>query len=250
MIIKDPVAMKCAFGENPKGFYGQSGNKAPVTRMATAAMLRELLFRTRRYLAKKEEGKDPAFDMKLEAMIPVIRREIPLKAHAHRADDIFTAIRIAKEFDLLLTLDHCTDGSLIADELAEEGYPAFIGPSFGGKSKIELRNKEFGTVAALHAAGVPVSIITDAPVTPLERLPMCAGFAVSEGLPYEEGWRAITINPATQTGIGDRVGSLEIGKDGDVVIWKDDPLTVIGTEAYVTVVDGRIVYRADEAIVG
>lgn len=245
MIIKDPVAMKCAFGENPKGFYGQSGNKAPVTRMATAAMLRELLFRTRRYLAKKEGGKDPAFDMKLEAMIPVIRREIPLKAHAHRADDIFTAIRIAKEFDLLLTLDHCTDGSLIADELAEEGYPAFIGPSFGGKSKIELRNKEFGTVAALHAAGVPVSIITDAPVTPLERLPMCAGFAVSEGLPYEEGWRAITINPATQTGIGDRVGSLEIGKDGDVVIWKDDPLTVIGTEAYVTVVDGKIVYRAD-----
>ena len=245
MIIKNPVAMKCAFGENPKGCYGQSGNKAPVTRMATAAMLRELLTKARNYLAAKEAGKEPAFDMKLEAMIPVIKREIPLKAHAHRADDIFTSIRIAKEFDVDLTLDHCTDGALIADELAEEGYPAFVGPSFGSKSKIELKNKEFTTPGVLHRAGVPVSIITDAPVIPLEYLPMCAGFAVSSGLPYEEAWRAITVNPANQTGIGDRVGSLEVGKDGDVVIWQADPLTVIGTEAYITVVDGKVVYRAE-----
>ena len=245
MIIKNPVAMKCAFGENPKGTYGQGSKKAPVTRMATAAMLRELLFKTRNYLAAKEAGKEPTFDMKLEAMIPVLKKEIPLKAHAHRADDIFTAIRIAKEFDVGLTLDHCTDGALIADALAKEGYPAFVGPSFGSKSKIELRNKTFETSAALHRAGVPISIITDSPVTPLERLPMCAGYAVSEGLPYEEAWRAITVNPATQTGIGDRVGSLEIGKDGDVVIWNDDPLTVIGADAYVTVVNGSVVYRAD-----
>ena len=243
MIIKSPVAMKCAFGENPKGAFGQSG-KAPVTRMATAAMLRELLFKARRYLAAKEAGNEPAFDMKLEAMIPVLKKEIPLKAHAHRADDIFTSIRIAKEFDVDLTLDHCTEGGLIADELAKEGYPAFVGPSFGSKSKIELSNKTFATPGILHAAGVPISIITDAPVTPLERLPMCAGYAVSEGLPYEEGWRAITINPAKQTGIGDRVGSLEVGKDGDVVIWREDPLTVVGTSAYVTVIDGRIVYSA------
>ncbi len=246
MIIKSPVAMKCAFGENPKSVYGQSGHKSPVTRMATAALLRDLLYKSRNYLAAKEAGKEPSFDIKLEAMIPVIKKEIPLKAHAHRADDIFTAIRIAKEFDLKLTLDHCTDGALIADELAEEGYPAFIGPSFGAKTKIELSNKSFTTPAVLHKAGVPVSIITDAPVIPLEYLPMCAGFAVSEGLPYEEAWRAITVNPATQTGIGDRVGSLEGGKDGDIVIWQDDPLTKIGTEAYITIVDGKVVYKAEE----
>ena len=157
MIIKNPVAMKCAFGENPKGAYGQSGSKAPVTRMATAALLRDLLFKTKNYIAAKEAGKEPSFDMKLEAMVPVLKKEIPLKAHAHRADDIFTAIRIAKEFDVRLTLDHCTDGALIADELAEEGYPAFVGPSFGGKSKVELKNKSFETAAALNAAGVKVS---------------------------------------------------------------------------------------------
>ena len=245
MIVKEPVAMKCAFGENPKGVYGQNGGKAPVTRMATAAMLRELLFKARNYVAAKEAGKEPTFDMKLEAMIPVIKGEIPLKAHAHRADDIFTAIRIAKEFGVQLTLDHCTDGALIAHELAEEGYPAFVGPSFGSKSKIELLHKDFTTPGILHEAGVPVSIITDAPVTPLEYLPMCAGFAVSAGLPYEEAWKAITLNPANQTGIGHRVGSIEVGKDGDVVIWNGDPLLEVGVEAYITVVDGKVVYSAE-----
>ncbi len=245
MIIKFPLAMKCAFGENPKRVYGQNGRKMPTTRMATAAVLRELLFKSRNYLKAKEEGKDPTFDMKLEAMLPVMRKEIPLKAHAHRADDILTSIRIAKEFDVMLTLDHCTDGEVIADELAKEGYPAFVGPTFGEKSKVELINKSFTTPAALHAAGVPISIITDSPVIPQENLPMCAGLAVSAGLPMEEGWRAITINPAVQTGIGDRVGSLEVGKDGDVVIWTADPLVTIGAEAYVTVVDGKVVYSAE-----
>ena len=246
MIIKAPLAMKCAFGENPKSVYGQGSKKAPVTRMATAALLRELLFKSRNYLEAKNSDKAPTFDMKLEAMIPVMKKEIPLKAHVHRADDIFTAIRIAKEFDVDLTLDHCTDGALIADELAKEGYPAFVGPSFVGKSKPEIKNKEFATAAKLHKAGVPVSIITDAPVTPLERLTLCAGLAIGEGLPYEEAWKAITVNPATQTGIGDRVGSLEVGKDGDLVIWDADPLQNIGVCAYVTVIDGKIVYRADE----
>jgi len=245
MIIKSPVAMKCAFGENPKGVYGQNGKKSPITRMATAALLRELLFKAKNYAEAKKAGKEPNFDMKLEAMIPVIKKEIPLKAHAHRADDIFTSIRIAKEFDVDLTLDHCTDGALIADQLAKEGYPAFIGPSFGAKTKIELANKSFTTPAALHKAGVPISIITDAPVIPLQYLPMCAGFAVSAGLDKEEAWKAITINPATQTGIGDRVGSLEAGKDGDVVIWAADPLSEIGAEAYVTVVNGKTVYKAE-----
>ena len=244
MILKHPLAMKCAFGENPKRVYGQNGKKSPMTRMGTAALLREILFKTRRYMQDKEEGKNPGFDMKLEAMIPVLRKEIPLKAHAHRADDIFTAIRIAKEFDVMLTLDHCTDGSLIAHELAKEGLPAFVGPTLGNKSKIELKNKSFTTPAELHAAGVPICIITDAPVIPQQYLPMCAGMAACAGLPYEEAWKAITINPAKYTGIGDRVGSLEVGKDGDVVIWNEDPLTTVGAYAYATIIDGNIVHRA------
>ncbi len=243
MIIKHPAAMKCAFGENPKRCYGQGMKKSPMTRMATAALLRELLFKTQRYLSDKEAGKNPAFDMKLEAMIPVIRGEIPLKAHAHRADDILTSIRIAKEFGVKITLDHCTDGALIADEIAEEGLPAFVGPSLGNKSKIELRNKSFTTPAALVEAGVDVCIITDAPVIPLQHLPMCAGLAVSAGLGYEDAWRAITINPARALGISDRVGSLEVGKDGDVVIWTADPITSVGAESHITVIDGKIAYQ-------
>jgi len=244
MIIKDPVAMKCAFGENPKRVYGQGGKKSPMTRMATAALLREVLFKTRRYLDDKESGKNPGFDMKLEAMIPVIKGEIPLKAHAHRSDDILTSIRIAKEFGVKITLDHCTDGALIADELAEEGLPAFVGPSLGGKTKIELLHKSFSTPKVLTDAGVKVSIITDAPVIPLQYLPMCAALAVKEGLGCEDAWKAITINPAESTGIGDRVGSLEPGKDGDVVIWTANPMETVGAESFMTIVDGKIVYRA------
>ena len=243
MIIKDPIAMKCAFGENPKRCYGQGLKKSPTTRMATAALLRELLFKTKRYVQDKAEGKNPAFDMKLEAMAPVFTQGLPLKCHAHRADDILTSIRIAKEFGLKITLDHCTDGSLIADELAQEGFAAFVGPTFGGKSKIELQNKSFDTPKDLVAAGVEISIITDSPVIPEQYLAMCAGLAVNAGLDAQEAWKAITINPARQTGIGDRVGSLEPGKDGDVVIWTADPMTALGAQAYVTVVDGKVVYH-------
>ena len=243
MIIKDPVAMKCAFGENPKNAFG-SAKKAPCTRMANAALLRELLFKSKKYLADKESGKD-LFDMKLEAMIPVIKREIPLKAHAHRADDILTAIRIAKEFNVDLTLDHCTAGATIADKIASSGYPALVGPSFTAKRKFELSEKSFATPAALHKAGVPISIITDNPVTPIEYLPLCAGLATAEGLPYEEAWRAITINPAKQIGIADRVGSLDVGKDADIVIWNDDPLKMIAASVFMTLIDGNIVYKAE-----
>lgn len=218
--------------------------KSPMTRMGTAAVLRELLFKAKRYLQDKESGKNPGFDMKLEAMIPVMKGEIPLKCHAHRADDILTSIRIAKEFGIQMTMDHCTDGAIIADELAEEGFPAFVGPTLGNKSKIELANKSFETPLALHNAGVKVSIITDAPVIPLQYLPMCAGLAVNAGLPEEEAWKAITINPAQSTGIGDRVGSLEKGKDGDVVIWTANPMKQLGAESYVTIVDGKVVYQA------
>jgi len=244
MIVKEPLAMKCAFGENPKRCYGQSGKKAPMTRMGTAALLRELLFKTRRYMEDKEAGKNPAFDFKLESMIPVMKGELPLKAHAHRHDDILTSIRIAKEFGVKLTLDHCTDGALIADELAKEGLPAFVGPTFGGKSKIELVNKSFDTPKALVEAGVEIAIITDAPVIPIQHLPMCAGLAHKAGLAYEEAWKAVTCNAAKLTGIGDRVGSLEVGKDGDVVIWTADPMTALAAESACTIVDGKIVYQA------
>ena len=242
MLVREAGAMKCAFGENPKRCYGQGAKKSPMTRMATAALLRELLFCARNYIQDKDEGKNPPFDMKLEAMIPVMRGEIPLKAHAHRADDILTSIRIANEFGVKLTLDHCTDGALIADELAKEGYPAFVGPTLGNKSKIELRNKSFTTPKVLHDAGVSVSIITDAPVIPLQYLPMCAGLAADAGLPADVAWRAITITPATALGIADRVGSLEVGKDADIVIWTADPITTLGAVAHKTFIDGKLVH--------
>lgn len=243
MLLKEPAAMKCAFGENPKGCYGQGLKKSPMTRMAVAALLRELLFKTQRYRDDKLAGKNPPFDMKLEAMLPVIEGKIPLKCHAHRADDILTAVRIGKEFGLKLTLDHCTDGEIIAGELAEEGFPVFVGPTLGSKSKAELRSKSFTTPGALHKAGLTVSIITDAPVIPLEKLSLCAGLAAEEGLPMEEAWRAITINPARSLEIDDHVGSLEPGKDADLVLWTADPLTAVGGRAYMTVVDGEIVYQ-------
>ena len=243
MIVKFPIAMKCAFGENPKGCYGQNKKQSPMTRMAVAGLLRELLMRTIRYRDDKAAGKNPPLDMKLEAMLPVVNGEIPIKCHAHRADDILTAVRIAREFNLKLTLDHCTDGEVIADELAEEGYPVFVGPSLGSKSKVELRNKSFTTAGVLYRAGLTVSIITDAPVIPLQYLPLAAGLAA--GLPMEEAWHAITINPAKSLGIADRVGSLEPGKDADLVLWTADPLTTIGGEAYMTIVNGEIVYQAE-----
>lgn len=243
MIIKSPVAMKCALGENPKKDHGQGG-KAPKTRMAIAALFREFLYKAKRYYEEKEAGNTSAFDFKLEAMLPVMRGEIPLKIHAHRADDIFTAIRIAKEFGLKMTIDHCTDGALIADELAKEGFPALVGPSMGGISKYELLNKGFHTPAALYNAGVDFAIITDAGVIQIQYLSLVAGMAAKNGLPIEEAWRAITVSPARIMGIGDRVGSLEVGKDGDVVIWQADPLTEVGTEAHITVIDGKVVYTA------
>ncbi len=245
MVIKHPAAMKCAFGENPKRCYGMNLKKSPITRMGTAALLRELLFKACRYRDDKAAGKNPAFDMKLEAMLPVVNGEIPLKAHAHQANDILTAVRIAKEFGVKITLDHCTDGSLIADDLAETGLTAFVGPTFGAKSKVELRNKSFRTPADLYAAGVPFSIISDSPFSPLHYLPMYAGLAVSAGLNKGAAWKAITINPARQLEIADRVGSLEPGKDADIVIWQADPLTCIGAEAHTTIVDGTVVYQAE-----
>lgn len=247
MIVKNPVAMKVAFGENPKRCYGAL-KKSPTTRMATAALLREALYKAKNYMNAQEEARKngtklPDYDLKMEALVPVLKKEIPIKAHAHRADDIFTSIRIAREFDIDITLDHCTDGALIADELAAEGLPAFVGPTLGHKSKIELANKSFETPGILQRAGIDVSIITDAPVIPLQHLPLCAGMAVRSGMDIEEAWKAITINPAKSTGIGDRVGSLEPGKDADVIIWNGNPLTDIAATVSTAIIDGKIIYQ-------
>ncbi len=201
--------------------------------MSTAAHLREMIFKAKDYKGRKDAAsgdatKMPAYDMKCEAMIPVLNREIPLKVHAHQANDILTAIRIAKEFNLKLTLEHTTEGHLIADILAKykDEVPMAVGPTLTHASKFELQNKSWTTPAVLSNLGCHVSIITDAPVTPLQYLPLCAGLAVKAGMDPYEALKAITINPAHHIGIADRVGSLEVGKDADVIIYDGDPFTV------------------------
>jgi len=228
MIVKNPVAMKCAFGENPKRCYKEKNNFA---RMSTAAKLREMLFKARDYKERKEAAGDdplkkPAFDMKLEALIPVLDGEIPLKAHAHQANDILTAIRIAKEFGVKMTLEHCTEGHLIVDELAKENLPCAVGPSLGHATKFELQNKTWKTPGILAAAGCQVSIITDAPVIPQQYLSLCAAMAVKAGMDSYEALKAITINPAKHLGIEDQVGSLEPGKDADILVYDGSPFDV------------------------
>ena len=240
MVLRAEVAMKCAFGENPKRCYRDKGDSA---RMTTAAKLREMLFKARDYLERKQAAgddrlKQPPFDMKLEALIPVLKGELPLKAHAHRADDICTAIRIAKEFGVKMTLEHCTEGHLIPDIVARSGFPVAVGPTLTNASKIELSNKTFDTPGVLARAGCQVSIITDAPVIPQQYLPLCAGLAVKAGMDPFQALQAITINPAKHLGIADRVGSLEVGKDGDVVICDGDPM-VSDTHVAAVCLNGR-----------
>ncbi len=228
MVVRMETSMKCAFGENPKRVYRDKGDS---TRMSTAAKLRETLFKAREYAEKKKAAKDdpakaPGFDMKLEALLPVINKEMPLKAHAHATEDIFTALRIAKEFDVDITLEHVTEGHLIAEDLAREGVPLAIGPSLSSASKFELRNRTFETPAILDKAGCLVSIITDAPVIPQEYLTLCAALAVKDGMDPFKALQAITINPAIHSGIQDRVGSLEVGKDADIVLMDGDCFAV------------------------
>ncbi|WP_033168446.1 amidohydrolase [Clostridium sp. KNHs205] len=242
MIIKDKVAMKCAFGENPKRCYKDKNN---FSRMSTAAKLREMLFQAMEYRDKltsagDDLSKKPAFNMKLEALLPVLNREIPLKAHAHRADDIFTAIRIAKEFKVKLTIEHCTEGHLIVEELAKENIPVAVGPSLGHATKYELRNKSFTTPGILAKAGLSVSIITDSPVIPQQYLAMCAGLAIKSGMEPFEALKAITINPARHIGIEERVGTLEIGKDADIVL-ADGEIFESLTNVVKTFIDGNLV---------
>jgi len=246
MLIKTPLAMKCAFGENPKRVYADK-KTTPSTRMGTAALLRETLAKAFDYdrkiqAAQGDLTKMPNYDMKMEAMLPVVRGEMPLKAHAHRTDDIFTAIRIAKEFGVRLTLEHCTEGHLIAEHLAIEGYSVVVGPSFGSKTKYELNQKSFVTPGILAKAGVKIAIMTDSPVIPLEYLPMCAALAHKAGLSEKEAIESITINAAEILELNHRIGSLEVGKDADVVIWDRHPFD-LQAEVLLTVVDGKVVYK-------
>lgn len=246
MVVRDPVAMKCAFGENPKRCYR---DKCDSTRMSTAAFLRGALMQARDYGARKQAAngditKMPAYNQKLEALLPVLAREIPLKAHAHQANDIFTALRIAREFNLRLTLEHVTEGHLIVDELAEEkDVPMAVGPSLTFASKFELQNKSWSTPAVLTAAGCHVSIITDSSVIPQQYLPLCAGMAIKAGMDPFDALKAITINPAEHIGVADRVGSLEVGKDADLVITVGSPFEVL-TEVKAVFIDGARIEQA------
>ena len=243
-MVRPSVAMKCAFGENPKRCYKE---KCDSARMTTAALLRQMLFEARDYMRRKEAaGEDitklPKFDMKMESLIPVLKKEIPLKAHAHRSDDIMTAIRIAKEFDVKVTIEHCTDGHLIVNELKTAGVPVAVGPTLTNASKLEVLNRSWTTPGILAAAGIQVSIITDAPVIPQQYLPLCAGLAVKAGMDPFHALQAITINPARHIGIADRVGSLEAGKDADIVLTDGDPLISSTVIKYV-IVNGKILVK-------
>ena len=245
MVVKAPAAMKIAFGENPKVNYSGQGT-SPSTRMAIAAMLREELTKAVSYGKKKEQEPDMEPDFRYECWLPVLRGEIPLKAHVHRADDILTAVRIAKEFGLRMTLDHCSEGHLIMEELQEAGFPAIVGPDMASRNKIEVQNMAFKTVGLLASQGILTAVTTDHPVSMIQFLPICAGLAVKEGMAPEEGLRAITINAARICGVDDRVGSLAVGKDADVAIFDGNPMEVF-TSTLCTIIEGKIVYYDEES---
>lgn len=240
MVVKNPAAMKVAFGENPKTAYGDK-NMYPSTRMATAALLRQTLFEAKQYLTDKVSGKLEQTDFKMEPWIQVLNREIPMKAHAHRADDILTAIRIAKEFGVDITIDHCTEGHLIANKIKESGFPAIVGPDLTARSKPEVQYMNFKTNKVLCDAGVLTAITTDHPVSLIQYLPLCAGLAVKYGMPMEDALRAVTINAARICRVDECVGSLKRGKDADVAIFTGNPLEVM-TKTLYTIINGEIVW--------
>jgi len=240
MIVKFPAAMKIAFGENPKTTYGDQ-NLYPSTRMGTAAMLRNTLHQAVQYKKDKENGNIATEDFEMEPWLPVLDKEIPMKAHAHRADDILTAIRIAKEFDVDITIDHGTEGHLIADDIKNSGFPVIAGTDLTSRSKLEVQNMDFKTCGVLQNAGVLCAITTDHPVALIQYLPLCAGLAVKHGLPMKEGLKAITINAAKICRVDDRVGSLKKGKDADIAIFSGNPMEIF-TKTLYTIINGEIVY--------
>lgn len=252
MIVKSPSSMKFALGENPKNVY-HGKNQAPETRMATASIIREALKKAQKYAedVKKfknanddDEIDEPEYDAKNDALLPLLNGEIPAHFHAHRADDIFTAIRIAKEFGLKYKIIHCTEGHLVAEELAKEGVEAFIGPNLSDRSKPELVQMTFANAGILDRAGMLISITTDHPVTPLKYLTLCAALAVKEGLSRESAYKALTINPAKILGVDDRIGSIAVGKDADLVIFTGDPLDIF-TDVSSVYINGKRVVKSN-----
>ena len=226
MIVRDPCGLKIAFGENPKRVYGDK-NKMPSTRMGTAALLREAFVKARDYDRKMTTAEDPSKapdrDLRQESLVRVLRGEFPLLAHAHRADDIHTALRIADEFGVGIVLEHATEAHLIADLLAARGTPCVVGPTFGARGKIETQSKTFATLGILARAGVKVAICSDHPVTPSAHLRLYAALAVREGMDRADALRALTIWPAEISGVADRIGTLAPGKDADFTIYSGDP---------------------------
>ena len=250
MVLRFPVAVKAAFGENPKRVYNGK-NQTPSTRMATAALMRKALVEAQEYNEKLEKGKAdpekmPERNLGKEILARVIRRELPMKIHAHRADDILTAIRICREFKLRYTLDHCTEGYLITDKLKEalgedcEGI--IVGPLLTERSKIELKNLSFKAPKVLEQAGIEYAMMTDHPVTPEQYLPICTAVAVREGASEEGALKAITINAAKITGIADRVGSIEVGKDADIAVFSGHPFD-FRSRCVLTLVNGKVVHE-------
>jgi len=237
MILKAPAAFKFALGENPKRHYGVNLGKEPETRMAVAAIMRRTLNKAVRYVEKKEKGED-VYDPAMEPLIPVLKREIPVHFHAHRADDILTAIRISHEFNLRYCLIHVTNGFRIIPQIAAEDTIPVVGPSFGCAGKPETVGGSFATPGKLYAAGKEVCITTDHDVTPLWNLPFYAGMAVREGLPEDAAFRSITINPAKALGVEDRVGSIKVGKDADIVVFDGHPFHYL-THTAAVFVDGK-----------
>jgi imidazolonepropionase-like amidohydrolase len=247
MALRSPYGLKAAFGENPKRVYSAQ-KKMPSTRMGTAAVLREALTKAQNYLAKQEKAKTdpdkaPDRDLKMEALARVLRREYPLRTHAHRADDILTALRIAEEFNIIMTIEHCTEGHKIADLLAEKGIACVVGPSLTSRSKVELRGRNLKTPGVLAKAGVKVALMTDHPVIPVQYLTLAAGLAIREGMDEEAAMRAVTINAAEICGVGERLGSIEEGKEADLVVWTGHPFELKAKVA-ATIIGGKVVYKA------
>lgn len=244
MVIREPLALKIAFGENPKRCYGEGG-KLPMTRMGTAAVIREAFVKAQNYMRKMDAAdpdKRPDRDLGLEVLVKALRREIKVKAHAHRSDDILTAIRIGREFNLDLTLEHCTEGYIILDRLAREQLPVTLGPLLSDRSKIELGRMTFEAPAMFERAGVKFALMTDSPVIPEQYLAVEAAICVRNGLSEEGALKAITINAAEAIGLADRVGSLEVGKDADVCLYDAHPLDA---RAHVThsIVNGEVAFE-------
>lgn len=250
MVLRFPVAVKAAFGENPKRVY-DGKNQTPSTRMATAALMRKALIEAQEYNEKLEKGKAdpekmPERNLGKEILARVIRRELPMKIHAHRADDILTAIRICREFKLRYTLDHCTEGYLITDKLkealSEDCEGIIVGPLLTDRSKIELKNLSFKAPKVLEQAGIEYAMMTDHPVTPEQYLPICTAVAVREGASEEGALKAITINAAKITGIADRVGSIEVGKDADIAVFSGHPFD-FRSRCVLTLVNGKVAHE-------